>query len=93
MIDGFHSQGGQLVHNAAKSLPASTMSQVSAAVIFGDPDNGTAVAGVSAAKTMVICHDGDNICAHGDLILDPYLTYGTLNSQQAASFVKAQSGL
>lgn len=32
-----YSQGGQLVHNAAKMLPASTTSKVMAAVIFGDP--------------------------------------------------------
>lgn len=63
------------------------------AVIFGDPDNGTAVAGVSAANTLVICHDGDNICEHGDTILEPHLTYGVQNSGQAAAFVKAQSGL
>jgi len=59
------------------------------AVIFGDPNNGTAVTGVSAANTLVICHDGDNICQHGDAILEPHLTYGTLNSKQAATFVAA----
>lgn len=32
-----YSQGGQLVHNAAKLLPASTMAKVSSVVIFGDP--------------------------------------------------------
>lgn len=32
-----YSQGGQLVHNAAAMLPASTMAKVSSAVIFGDP--------------------------------------------------------
>jgi len=32
-----YSQGGQLVHNAAKMLPAATMAQVSSVVIFGDP--------------------------------------------------------
>jgi poly(3-hydroxyalkanoate) synthetase len=32
-----YSQGGQLVHNAAKLLPASTMKAVSSVVIFGDP--------------------------------------------------------
>lgn len=32
-----YSQGGQLVHNAAAMLPASTMAQVSSVVIFGDP--------------------------------------------------------
>lgn len=32
-----YSQGGQLVHNAAKLLPAETMNAVSSVVIFGDP--------------------------------------------------------
>ena len=32
-----YSQGGQLVHNAAKQLPAATASKVAGAVIFGDP--------------------------------------------------------
>jgi hypothetical protein len=32
-----YSQGGQLIHNAAKQLPSSTMAAVSSVVIFGDP--------------------------------------------------------
>jgi cutinase len=32
-----YSQGGQLVHNSAKLLPAATASKVAGAVIFGDP--------------------------------------------------------
>ncbi|KAM0815334.1 putative Cutinase [Seiridium cardinale] len=81
-----YSQGGQLVHNAAKMLPAATSSKVAAAVIFGDPDNGDAVQGVSSANTKVICHTGDNICQGGDLILAPHLTYGQ-DANTAASFV------
>ncbi|RDW84482.1 hypothetical protein BP6252_02072 [Coleophoma cylindrospora] len=87
-----YSQGGQLVHNAAKMLPASTMAKVNAAVIFGDPDNGAAVTGLSAANTKVICHTGDNICAHGDLILTPHLTY-SMNAPEAAAFVSASAGI
>lgn len=34
-----YSQGGQLVHNAAKLLPAKTAGKVAAAVTFGDPGN------------------------------------------------------
>jgi hypothetical protein len=48
-------------------------------VIFGDPNNGTAVAGVSAAKTLVICHTGDNICQHGNQVLQPHLTVRPLS--------------
>lgn len=32
-----YSQGGQIVHNAAKLIPAETMANVSSVVIFGDP--------------------------------------------------------
>lgn len=50
------------------------------AVIFGDPDDGDAVGAISASKTKVICHEGDNICQHGDLILIPHLTVSHLVS-------------
>ena len=55
-------------------------------------DDGQAVAGASSGKTMIICHAGDNICQHGDLILLPHLTYSE-NAQQAATFAAAQAGL
>ncbi|KUJ19401.1 cutinase [Mollisia scopiformis] len=87
-----YSQGGQLVHNAAKLLPASTMAKVNSVVIFGDPDDGEAVQGASAAKTKVICHTGDDICLHGDLVLAPHLTYSE-NAGEAASFVAAVADL
>ncbi|KAF4630176.1 hypothetical protein G7Y89_g7964 [Cudoniella acicularis] len=87
-----YSQGGQLVHNAANILPAKTMVQVSSVIIFGDPDNGKAVTNVAASKTLVICHAGDNICAGGDLILLPHLTYSH-NAEQAATFAAARAGM
>ncbi|KAI1845350.1 hypothetical protein JX266_008445 [Neoarthrinium moseri] len=84
-----YSQGGQLVHNAAAQLPAATASKVAGAVIFGDPDNGKAVQGI--AKTKVICHQGDNICQGGDLILAPHLTYGQ-DAGEAATFAAQAAG-
>ncbi|KAF2134104.1 carbohydrate esterase family 5 protein [Dothidotthia symphoricarpi CBS 119687] len=81
-----YSQGGQLVHNAADMLSADDATFVQSAVIFGDPDNGDAVGKVSAAKTKVICHTGDLICAGQSVILAPHLTYGT-NADEAAAFV------
>jgi len=86
-----YSQGGQLVHNAAKMLSADTMAKISSAVIFGDPNNGQAVAGVAASRTLVVCHAGDDICKHGDLILLPHLTYAE-NADQAANFVIMNAG-
>lgn len=103
-----YSQGGQLVHNAAAMMPAAMMAKVSSVVIFGDPgqcrfsrccelqltpiDNGKPVAGASAAKTKVICHTGDNICAGGDAILTPHLTYST-DAGTAAAFVATAAGM
>ena len=55
-------------------------------------DDGEAVAGASAAKTLVICHTGDNICQPGDIILLPHLTYSE-NAVQAATFVANQAML
>ena len=60
-------------------------------VIFGDPDNGQAVGRVPASKTLIICHNGDNICEGGDQVLLPHLTYSQ-NADQAASFVVSQAG-
>lgn len=54
-----YSQGGQLVHNAAKLIPAEKSAKMKA-LIFGDPDNGDAVQGVPKASTMVICHTVSN---------------------------------
>ncbi|KAF7355739.1 Cutinase [Mycena sanguinolenta] len=84
-----YSQGGQLVHNSAKQLSSAVLSRINAAVIFGDPDNGTAVTGIDAANTKVICHTGDDICAHGDLILAPHLTYGE-DAGSAAAFIASK---
>ncbi|KAL8364822.1 hypothetical protein RB595_003886 [Gaeumannomyces hyphopodioides] len=85
-----YSQGGQLVHNAAKQLSPNMASRVSAAVIFGDPKNGEPVAQIPASRTMVICNTGDNICSGGILILPPHLTYGA-DAGKAARFIAAQS--
>ncbi|KAI0477056.1 putative cutinase [Xylariaceae sp. FL0804] len=75
LVLGGYSQGGALVHNAAADLPASTMAKVAAITIFGDPDSSSAVAGIDASRVDIICHDGDNICEHGDVILLQHLTY------------------
>jgi len=87
-----YSQGGQLVHNAAAMLSASETAFVNSVVIFGDPDNGYKVGNITSSKVLVICHVGDDICLHGDLVLAPHLTY-SLNAQQAASFVASKAGL
>ncbi|KAF7348242.1 Cutinase [Mycena sanguinolenta] len=89
IVTSGYSQGGQLVHNSAKLLSASVLSRIQAAVIFGDPDDGEAVQGIPAADTDVICHVGDDICLHGDLILPSHLTYGA-DAPAAAAFIAAR---
>lgn len=86
-----YSQGAQVVHNAAASLPAATAARLSSVVLFGDPRNGSAVAGVDAARTLVVCHAGDDVCAGGDLVLPPHLNYSG-DAPAAAMFVMQRSG-
>lgn len=88
---GGYSQGGQLVHNAAKILGEQSMAKVSSVVIFGDPLDGTAVTG-AGSKTKVFCNTLDNICDGGDIILAAHLTYSQ-DAEEAASFVVSQAGL
>ena len=49
-------------------------------------DDGKALPNVAASKVDTYCHDGDNICVNGDLILLPHLTYAE-NAAAAAAFV------
>jgi cutinase len=70
-------------------VPASAAGKVSSIVIFGDPDDGEAIsAPLNTTPEKTICHTGDDICAHGDLILEPHLTY-SLDAGTAAQFVKS----
>lgn len=86
-----YSQGGQLVHNAAKNISASTTAFVNSVVIFGDPDDGQAVGSIPASKVDIICHSGDYICKGDDLVLPAHLTYSE-DAPAAAAFVAAQAG-
>ncbi|KAK4899416.1 hypothetical protein LTR27_003149 [Elasticomyces elasticus] len=87
-----YSQGGLLVHNAAAMLSVSQTAFINSVVIFGDPDNGEPVGSIPSSKVLIICHVGDDICLHGDLILPPHLTYA-VNAQQAANFVASKAGV
>ncbi|KAJ7625736.1 cutinase [Roridomyces roridus] len=84
-----YSQGAQLVHNSAKQISSSVASRIKAAVTFGDPDNGQQVQGVASNNFDLICHVGDDICAGGDEILEPHLTYG-MDTPAAAAFIVAR---
>lgn len=70
-----YSQGAQVVHNAAKLISAAATNFINSVVLFGDPDDGQPVGSVPAYKVNTDCHVGDNICAGGDMILLPHLSY------------------
>lgn len=52
-------------------------------------DSTAAVANIDASKVLIICHDGDDICQFGDIILLQHLTYAE-NATAAANFVVEQ---
>ncbi|KAJ4421070.1 hypothetical protein N0V82_003974 [Gnomoniopsis sp. IMI 355080] len=85
-----YSQGGQLAHTAADNLANSAaLNQIAAVVIFGDPNNGDPVGTIAADKVKIICHDGDNICDGGVLVLPPHLNY-QIDAKTAADFIASK---
>ncbi|GLB35408.1 putative catalyzes the hydrolysis of cutin, a polyester that forms the structure of plant cuticle [Lyophyllum shimeji] len=88
VISGY-SQGAQVTHLAAGKLSSAVQSRVNAAVVFGDPDDGQPFPGPINNHVKTFCHDGDNICDGGVLVLPPHLTYGD-DAPAAAAFVVSQ---
>ncbi|KAF5392716.1 hypothetical protein D9757_001043 [Collybiopsis confluens] len=89
LVSSGYSQGGQLVHNSANLLSSAVRARINAVAIFGDPDDGQSVTGVSSSNLDVICHVGDNICQGGDLVLPPHLDY-QMDTPAAAAFIAAR---
>lgn len=96
-----YSQGAQVVHNAMSKVAAMSnttgnvdvASRVSSVVLFGDPRNGTAVAGVDQGRVLSLCNAQDDICAKGgDIITLDHLTYNR-DAPQAAMFAMQRSAL
>ncbi|PBP16837.1 alpha/beta-Hydrolase [Diplocarpon rosae] len=102
-----YSQGAQIIHNAAAKLSAEISAKISSGmyesrlmisgltlevVVFGDPKNGSAVGTVPASKTLIVCHDGDNICEGGIFPGDVHGNYSD-DAPEAAQFVVTQAAL
>jgi predicted esterase len=87
-----YSQGAQVVHNALSALPPTTTCKISSIVLFGDPENGTALPNIDNNKVYTICHDSDNICADGDSIRLNYSNYSG-DAGVAAGFVVNGRGM
>ncbi|KAF2706626.1 carbohydrate esterase family 5 protein [Pleomassaria siparia CBS 279.74] len=86
-----YSQGAQLVHNAALKITAANAAKITAVLVFGDPKNGTAFGSITASKTKVICHSGDNICEGGIIVTAAHLNYQN-DAPAAATFVAGKVG-
>ncbi|KAL8669951.1 MAG: hypothetical protein Q9168_005485 [Polycauliona sp. 1 TL-2023] len=87
-----YSQGGSVVHKAGTLLTAST--PIAAAVIFGDPANGSPVANVKNLKEY--CASGDKVCeAPKTYAITPaHTTYGRNgNTDDAANYIAGVTGV
>ncbi|KAF2429569.1 cutinase-domain-containing protein [Tothia fuscella] len=92
VVSGY-SQGGQAIHNAF-SKQGLSKSQVAAAVLFGDPQNGQKVGDLATADVFQDCHAGDRICeSSGSFLITPaHTTYGQ-DAGIAAQFIVDRLGL
>lgn len=74
------------MHNALQKTSAANAAKVAAVVVFGDPKKGQSFGSVPAAKTLTICHSGDDICKGTSNIRPDHLNY-QMDAPQAAAFV------
>jgi len=88
-----YSQGAQVVHNTARAVGPALMNQVNSVVLFGDPFGRTGPVQDAEDKSLVLCHQGDDICRNnGILVLPPHLTY-ELDVPLAAGYIAAMAGM
>ncbi|KAF2476177.1 cutinase-domain-containing protein [Lindgomyces ingoldianus] len=92
VVSGY-SQGGMVVHNAF-SAQGLTSTQVTAAVLFGDPMLRLGRVGdLSSTKVKEFCASGDAVCENGTgTITSAHLSYGK-NADEAADFIINAAGL
>ncbi|KAH8728396.1 cutinase-domain-containing protein [Phaeosphaeriaceae sp. PMI808] len=81
-----YSQGAQLIHTAAQRLSASAAAKINAVVTFGDADRDEDFGSIPTSKTLIICHDGDNICENGIIVTAEHRNY-EIDAPAAAAFV------
>ena len=75
-----------MVHLGAKQLSAAVARRVEAVVLFGDPDEGQPITGISTGDTVSFCFDTDAICHGAPVVLPAHLSY-SLDAPAAARFV------
>lgn len=72
-------------------LPAQAANRVSLCevLIYGDPDDGDPVGSIPSSKVKIICHEGDNICEGGILVLPPHTNY-QIDANAGAQFIASK---
>lgn len=90
-----YSQGAAMVHAALKTLTATTVSHIAAAVTFGDTyyqQDGNMIPNIAASKTKVFCNTGDLVC-NGTLDITAAHTNYKPSVPSGAAFIKQQVDL
>lgn len=80
------------MYKGAAQLSETAVAVIKAAVLFGNPDNGTPVPGINPANVKTFCHAGDLICEGQPIVLAPHLTYG-VDAGAAADFIAGKVSL
>ena len=102
IADNFDSQGAQLIHKGAESVPADVAKHVKAVVLFGDPMNSEKIKNIDPKIVHVFCYKTDPLCwdtgswsvSHYALTLQ-HFWYGDYHAEAAdfvASMVKGSMG-
>jgi len=91
IVAGGYSQGAQLVHKALGQLSGDIKRMVAAVVVFGDPNKGRAISGISSDKIYTNCASDDPICNGIPFPIGSHLLYGGESDKlrQIAQFVKS----
>ncbi|KAF8456044.1 cutinase-domain-containing protein [Kalaharituber pfeilii] len=85
-----YSQGAQVAHLAAASIPVSLYSVVAGFIFFGDPYEGDPLPGVLNNNVLTICNDGDLICDGLPLPIGSHLDYAK-TTPRAAQWIKERA--
>ncbi|PVI01787.1 carbohydrate esterase family 5 protein [Periconia macrospinosa] len=85
-----YSQGAQVAQKAARDLSSTVAARVNAVLTFGDPNRDDPDYGrIPLDKTLIICHDGDNICEGGIVISAEHRNY-EIDAWNAAAWVSTK---
>ncbi|KAL5373339.1 hypothetical protein DPSP01_012781 [Paraphaeosphaeria sporulosa] len=82
-----YSQGAMVVHNAFKQ--GISASDVTGALMFGDPLKTQSISGLSTDKLKEFCATADSICGTGDNPQGSHISYGSVADEAADWIIKA----